>query len=83
MYLGGYSKGRRDAGYVTHESERPLSPEEKKNPLLALFQSRQRDLSEVPGCAPMQTHAQRRMGVGIKFGMDADYNNVCVLFLPC
>jgi hypothetical protein len=83
IYLGGYSKVRRDAGYVAHETERPLSPEEKKNPLLALFQGRERDLSLVNGCAPVQTHAQRQMGVGIKFGMDADYDKVCVLFLPC
>jgi len=86
LFLGGYTTRRRDAGFLAHETDRPLLPAEKKNPLLGLFRSREKmqksGLSDVPGCAPVLGHGHQRIGRGDTAGMDADFNQVCLLVVP-
>jgi len=86
LFLGGYTTTRRDAGFLAHETDRPLLAAEKRNPLLGLFRSREKvhksGLSDVPGCAPVLGHGHQRFGRGVTAGMDADFHQVCLLVFP-
>jgi hypothetical protein len=74
LYLGNY-KQRRDAGFSRADVENllddlPIHPVTEK-----LFENREAKGLDYP-CAPMSRHARRQFGVGEKFGMDSDSNEV-------